>query len=241
MIIHRLTATTPLLIALAFAPACADDYPEDDGGYFVTATETGSGTASSSTAATTEGSGDTTVGTGSGSETEGTASSSGGSEESSTTDSGSPSLEEACQAYCDVLTLCFPDEPPPPDCVGFCVEEGTEVPSAGCGEAIVDFYSCLGDLSCEQIQGERPVCVEEELALDEICSEGECFVGVGGGETECAYTESCPDVDLEMSCNTETCTCLENGVEVGSCDAMGVCAEGFGMLAEYATTCCGFV
>lgn len=241
MIIHRLTATTTLLTALALVPACTDDYPEDDGGYYITASGTGSGTGNGSTGGDATEDPGTTSATSSGPETGDSGSSSGGSEESSTTDPGSPGLEEACQAYCDVLTMCFPDEPPPPDCVGLCVEEGSEVGTAECGEAIVDFYSCLGGLSCEQLQGERPVCVEEELALDEVCSDGECFVGVGGGETECAYTESCPDVDLEMSCDTETCTCLENGVEVGSCDAMGVCAEGFGMLAEYATTCCGFV
>ncbi len=58
--------------------------------------------------------------------------------------------------------------------------------------------------------------------------------------TECSLFVTCPgEPDRKMECDMETCHCLEDGREVGSCAAEGVCLE-LGQIQDKGPGCCGF-
>lgn len=233
------TPLSALAALLLTATACpADPSPPGD---TEDATSTSSDT-STGPGTTTDDPGSTSVGQTSeqtSEQTSGTTTNADGSSSEDTGPGPGPGVEAACEAYCDNLELCFPEEPPPEDCVDFCIEEASETKDEACSAAIAELFACFGSLTCEQLEGEEEVCVEEENAVTEICDGQECIGGIGVGEEECSYTLSCPKLEQEMNCDTQTCTCVENGVEIGSCDAMGVC-EDIEELANYVDICCGF-
>ena len=174
MAFHRATSLAALAALVLTTTACPAPVPEpgetaaDSEGSTGGSTSFETGTTEADTVdAPTEGgqSSSSSEGGQSSSSSEGTGSSSGG-------ETGViPGLEEGCQAYCDSLTECFPEDPPPADCADLCVEEGGEL-GLECGEAAAALYACLGDLTCEQVLGEDPQCVEEGLAVDDACDDG---------------------------------------------------------------------
>lgn len=234
MLVRRTLASLTALVALSPFFACTDDFPEDDGGMYLDDGPSGSGPMTGS--GTTGGSDPTSDGPGTtGPGTDGTTAGSGSSDGTGSTGA----IEEACEAFCDNWARCLPAEPPPPDCVQACVDE-PEADEAVCIEATADYYRCVGALECTEFI-ENVACIEQDMIAAAACGSSECFVGVGGDELMCSISLACPGVGVEqeMSCDTETCTCLDGGMEVGSCEAMSVC-EAMETLHDHAIACCGF-
>lgn len=153
-------------------------------------------------------------------------------------------LLDACDAACDKFLECI--MPPPfPDksvCVQGCTDAGNG--DAMCVAAAVAFDNCLAGLNCMQfetaVETEDFGPCNDEFAANEMACEGcESFAGVGEGG--CSLGTSCPGEPIrEISCEGDTCTCLEDDVETGSCPANGVCEGPDGALRMLAAECCGF-
>lgn len=186
--------------------------------------ETGTGTAGESTAGETGTAGETTAG-----ETETT---------------GDPGIEEACAAACEVFSSCFE---PFPDCVDECVAEFSQT-EGECLDGQLALASCIGGLSCEELgqyvesSPEPYPCQAEEQAVEQACEGDVCEAGVGIGENpgECSFEYICPEDPIyEVVCDGSSCSCLEDGVEVGGCsEAAAFCgADDFNAAAD---ECCGW-
>lgn len=171
-------------------------------------------------------------------------SSSQGSDDSNADSSGGgmmePDIEQACELNCALLTRCFPEDPQPPSCVTSCVEAATQSGIEGCEAATIERYICLATLTCEELLNGFRACADIAQQSAEACSDG-CVIGGGSDNGECSYGFYCPELVQEMRCDAETCICLENRIEVGSCDAMGICDADSQSLREYPEICCGFV
>jgi hypothetical protein len=141
------------------------------------------------------------------------------------------SVEDTCLAACELQDQCAPD----PfygvaDCVSDCTHEFEAAPLAeGCPAALSEFYTCVGGLTCAELdqifETENNPCYDEVLAYDELCSEVvSCDLGGGGDDqgSYCSYQYDCYGGGLHrVECNAEAgCTCLLEGVEVGSCDQL---------------------
>lgn len=185
---------------------------------------------------------DSSGGTGAGSATSTTSGGSmGGSASATSTSAGmGGDLPAACQAYCDKITECFPEDALPEDTCLVACQEDLLGEGPACEAASAEFYSCVGGLDCAALEGEQEHCIEEEAALERACGGDQlCEGGVGMGEGACEYTAICPDIDYRMVCDDTTCTCYEDDVEVASCDAMGIC-DAIDGISTFADDCCAW-
>ncbi len=170
-------------------------------------------------------------------------SSSQGTGDSSMDSSGdgmAPGIEEACELNCAMGMRCFPENPPPASCVETCVDAATGNGLEGCEAATIERYLCLAGLTCEELLDGFRACADVVQQSADACNDG-CVIGGGSENGECSYGFYCPELEQVMRCDAETCVCLENRVEVGSCEAMGICDADSQRLREYPEICCGFV
>jgi hypothetical protein len=139
--------------------------------------------------------------------------------------------DDPCPALCQVQDECAPD----PfftyaDCLAVCAMELEVAAGApACPPALTELYTCVGGLTCEQFDvlwddPEGP-CFDGAVAFDEHCAEAlTCELGGGGDEqgSYCSYQFDCYGSGLHrVECSAGTgCTCLVEGVEVGSCDEL---------------------
>lgn len=251
------SASAPLalllaLLPLAGCPASLEDGEEDVGETSTGETDTGESSSGESESAGEQGeSSSETAGESSTGET-GSESTTSDPGESSTDETGSesttgepdPGIEEACTGVCEVFAACFE---PIPNCVQECIAEFSQ--SEGeCLDAQLGMASCLDGLSCEALQQymegspEPYPCQAEEEALELSCDGAVCQAGVGMGENpgECSFEYICPnDPIYEVVCDGASCSCIEDGVEVGACsEAAAFCnADDFNAAAG---DCCGW-
>lgn len=152
---------------------------------------------------------------------------------------GEPSLEQVCTAVCENYELCLEAVP---DCMTECLAQIQQFGEGECFEADVALFACLGSLTCEELlqfyegEGEPYPCEDQEAA------QCHCGMMAAGGENpgECSFSYSCTgtaDVHA-IECDGTTCSCLENGVEVATCDAAEYCADYTQI--EAANACCGW-
>lgn len=143
----------------------------------------------------------------------------------------------ACQAYCATIITCDPEQGIYEECVTGCSAElGGETPE--CAVARCELYACFGTLSCDELETGSPEC--EAIASDVagLCGDddGGCFLSAG--PSSCEYgCDGTPSV--RIACDLATCTCYEDEIEIGGCDAAGICATS-DALEEYGKTCCGW-
>lgn len=140
-----------------------------------------------------------------------------------------------CLAYCMLANECFGVNEP---CESTCEREvGQSGPA--CAQATCEFYACLGASDCAALEGGPPACIPLEEALEDTCGSdgGKCFVGASA-TGKCQY--SCGGIPNQlMACEANTCTCLEDDVQVGMCEIQDAC-DRLAMLDDHAARCCGF-
>lgn len=145
----------------------------------------------------------------------------------------------ACQAYCATVITCDPESGIYEECVTGCGEElATETPD--CALARCELYACFGTLSCDQLATGAAECDALAGEVAGLCGNGDDDVGCffDAGPTSCEY--GCSGTpSLRIACDQVTCTCFENEIETGSCDAGDACATS-DVLEEYGKTCCGW-
>ncbi len=164
----------------------------------------------------------------------------GGSEGGST---GSP--PHPCEAMCEQAGLCELHSDVP-GCVTICLDTIDEL-GGECRAAVWEKTACFAELGCEALAkalaGEGPhACLGAVQDQEAACGEPECDWGAGGDlrGSACSLFVQCPgDPEREMQCDTQTCTCLEDGVMTGSCAAEGAC-EDLDTVQERGPACCGF-
>lgn len=164
----------------------------------------------------------------------------GGSEGGST---GAP--PHPCEAMCEQAGLCELHSDVP-GCVTICLDTIDELGGA-CRAAVWEKTACFAELGCEALAKalageEGHPCVGTVLDQEAACGPPSCDWAAGGDQqgTSCALFVECPgDPPREMQCDTQTCTCLEDGVMTGSCAAEGVC-EDLDAIQERGPACCGF-
>lgn len=130
-------------------------------------------------------------------------------------------------------------------CVQFCSEQYAAHGQA-CADAVAAFLACEVELTCDELLaddgfGEPTTCLETRKTMNDVCGIHDgCSVGWGGGSDECDLEIDCDDGPYQkMMCDSETCVCMVNGNEMGSCAAEAVCEDSDG-LKEKGWTCCGF-
>lgn len=150
-----------------------------------------------------------------------------------------------CEAVCEAQVACG-IEVNPGECFAACESELDEL-RGECLAVTEVAIECLAGLACdvlaEALMGKGPhPCVGAQHDVEVACGSESCNLG-GGGDmmgTFCQLSIDCPNQPLlEMQCDTQTCTCTEDGVETGTCEADGVCQD-LNSLGEFAPGCCGF-
>jgi hypothetical protein len=149
----------------------------------------------------------------------------------SETETETSSGDDPCPTLCMVQDECAPD----PyysyaDCLDTCADEfEVAIGTPACLPALTEFYACVGGLTCEQFDvlfdDESGPCFPAAVEFEEQCGEAlSCELSGGGDEqgSYCSYQFDCYGSGLHrVECSAETgCTCLLEGVEVGSCDAL---------------------
>lgn len=199
--------------------------------------------------------GETTEGTsGSGSDEDSTGSSGGSSGDSSgesTTGVGPLTpFVEACAAaystYFDCYRRIYSEE----EVLALCAQyEGyLEDYGEGCLESQIEYYACISDLDCQDLENlgpGSPNCNDEYLAGNAACPDlfSYCSTGGGGGGPDGCGIEATMCLDgnsYAVDCDAMTCTCSINGVPGETFDSPGVEScfdDGF---ADTAETACGF-
>lgn len=247
-----------LAIILVFA-ACTIKPPDGDGGS--TSAETGGAEATSAPTPTTGASGEATAADATATGPDGTATeaastgsfgstSSGasmfGSEDGSV--SGDPDgggLPGACADACMHLQMCEPGSVPPfAECVASCVDGFEDPPD--CAAAVAAQWSCIAALPCEEalkfVNGDEPtMCLAEVAAVEEVCVGVECGGEIGGDMETCELMQECGEGEQRYVCDSDTCTCLQDGVEEAQCPSEGFCSLGFEEQRAAVTKCCGWV
>ncbi|MDC0674551.1 hypothetical protein [Nannocystis radixulma] len=165
--------------------------------------------------------------------------------------SGDTGDEDACAAFCAAVVACDPTVMVAECIAAFCGNEG-ETPA--CVAATDASYMCFASMNCDDILAvlneEDPGPCSEALAQEvEICTGQNACDYEGNG----AVDGSACRVDFEcigeppqaIVCDTETCTCIEDGSTTGACASEGICAkwtdlDSFQVLVELAATCCSF-
>ncbi len=141
---------------------------------------------------------------------------------------GDPLNDELCMQACALFLECSIEIP---DCLAGCVahHDALEGECLGFEQALT---ACVAGLTCDEVSqllegAPEPLPCAAEQAL--TCDSPVCEAGVGIGENpgECSFEYICPDLPIyEVVCDGSSCSCLEDGVEVGGCsDAAGFCAE----------------
>ena len=161
-------------------------------------------------------------------------------------ETGDPPVETVpgCEALCSKQVEC--EQAMEGDaCVQFCSEQYAAHGQA-CADATAEFLACITALSCDELAehdgfGDPTTCLDSKATMDNICGIHDgCSVGWGGGADECDLEIDCEDGPYQkMTCDTETCVCMVNGNEMGSCAAEAICEDSDG-LKEKGWTCCGF-
>ncbi len=254
MSIHRVVGSVLLLVPLGACIVVAEDGEDDVG---ESSSDSGSSSETGSTGET--GSGETGSGeTGSGSTGETGSGETGSTDETGTpgetgsgstgeTDTGPDTGGEGlCATWCGVLADCNLGDAA---CVGDCETELAELMQSApeCFAAQVGLLECASGLDCGAIQllfeeGIGGVCQEASDVEAEAC--GGCGFGTafGGNPGECLFDYECGgEPHFQVECDGTVCTCLEDGVSVGSCDAVPLCMAiegnpGFTAVNE----CCGW-
>lgn len=84
------------------------------------------------------------------------------------------SPEDAADAYCMKIPSCFPeDEQNEEQCklgVEYEIESYAIEYGEDCEKAYINYFLCLGNLSCAELNGEEDVCIQEANLADEACS-----------------------------------------------------------------------
>jgi len=150
-----------------------------------------------------------------------------------------------CEAVCAAEAACG-IEVDPEECVVACNADLNELRGECLAVTEVEI-ECFAGLACdvlaEALMGGGPhPCVGAVHDAELACGPESCNVGGGGDEmgSMCLLSIECPNQPLrEMKCDTQTCTCTEDGVMTGSCEADGVCDD-LGAIQEFAPACCGF-
>jgi hypothetical protein len=150
-----------------------------------------------------------------------------------------------CEAMCEQAGLCELHGDVPA-CVAICLDTIEELGGA-CRAAVWEKTACFAELGCEALAKalageEGHPCLGAVLEQEAACGEPSCDWGAGGDlrGSACSLFVQCPgDPEREMQCDTQTCTCLEDGVMTGSCAAEGVC-EDLDAIQERGPECCGF-
>jgi hypothetical protein len=159
--------------------------------------------------------------------------------ESSTGDASE--VELACMAACEVVAACGADFPGcVPDCVMYIDQLDAE-----CADAELALASCIAGLTCDEFEQymesspEPYPCQDEEAAT---CQENFCSSSTESGiePGECVSTFECADaIDRQVVCDGSSCTCIEDGQEIGGCaDAAAFC-DSFDTTSA-ANACCGW-
>lgn len=161
------------------------------------------------------------------------------------TGGGGVDIPADCEAVCGAADMC--GFPAGPDCVMGCV--GDLGGSMGeCAQAVDAFLMCLAGMSCMDLadffQNQNPgPCTNEAGQAGLVCDmgmPGECVESVGGNPNACSYSKECPNMPpVEMMCNKNSCTCLVDGMEVGTCMSDAIC-QTQDQLPMKAADCCGF-
>lgn len=240
--------TLPVLASLALGLGLGGCIGDDRDDAADTTATTGGDTGTTGTTAATDASATTTDATTTAGTTAGTTTSTptttagtaAGTTAGTTGDAGS--IAESCEAACMTFVGCFPDAyESMAECVAFCVEDTAPEPDPACHAATVAFNECLGGASCRDLEGE--VCEAEFVALEGACGGGEevCSIGVGGDAGSCGISETCPDSSRALECEGELCRCLEDGIEVATCQN-DVCVDEIDhdTLSQKALACCGW-
>lgn len=168
---------------------------------------------------------------------------------------GQPTSDmEICEALCAWETGCY-DDYPLEVCMADCLENlGVFDAIEECDAAAEEVFWCQAQFeSCEPTEI-SPECEAADQVLIECDDQFTCFAGfiVDKDLSSCTATATCDLTDpqtLEMECDTETCTCTENGEVTGECPARGVCMtidpedfESFEeMVDPFVEECCGWV
>lgn len=165
--------------------------------------------------------------------------------------SGDTGDEDTCAAFCAAVVACFPMVDVTECIAEFCGDEG-ETPE--CVAATDARYLCFASMSCDDIlvfynEDDPGPCSEAVAEEVKICT----------GQNACDYEAngqvdgSACSIDFEcigeppqaMQCDTETCTCIEDGSTTGTCASEAICAQWTDLdtvqlLVDLAATCCSF-
>ncbi|MCH9688138.1 MAG: hypothetical protein K0V04_42295 [Deltaproteobacteria bacterium] len=171
--------------------------------------------------------------------------------DSSSGTSGEPlSDEELCELGCAWEVECFPGYP-----LRVCIEDclfnlGVFDAVPRCDAAMEDTTLCLSEFeSCRPERFSRE-CEQAFDALDACDEQFSCDIFGGGpiDQSSCDVTADCNGQVRTLECDTEVCTCTENGVQTGQCAAMGLCMDFDpfdplaidNVIAPFVEGCCGW-
>lgn len=219
--------------------------PEKDESTADASTSTGSATDGASSTPT---GGDASTSTGDGATSvaptsEGsTSDASSGATVSADTDTGG--AVPACEAVCNNKSACELSRDPD-GCVEACNVQLEGQPPA-CADATENYLACLGTLTCEQLvadmNSEPNPCAPAEKAMNSTCASDGCAAVGSGHDEACKWSVDCPkEPELQMECDSETCTCTAGGEPTGNCPAESICEDldPVQLEAKFAA-CCGF-
>ncbi|MCY1008592.1 hypothetical protein OV079_24125 [Nannocystis pusilla] len=149
-----------------------------------------------------------------------------------------------CEAFCAHSIACEQDEPTSLEaCLADCAADLAFF-EGKCHTAWIAGLECKAGLTCEELAAlndGQPSACDAEVGQQAECAGG-CGTGAGGqmDGSSCQWMQECPlEPTFEMTCDTETCQCFEDGVQVGECQAEAACLA-LATLADKAEACCGF-
>ncbi|MCY1070522.1 hypothetical protein OV090_37620 [Nannocystis sp. RBIL2] len=162
--------------------------------------------------------------------------------ESGTSGPVDPEHQSACESSCQQTAACEgAGEDEVAECVLNCTSEFQEI-DAECVANHLAFLQCLPKLFCAPNEPVDESCMEA-FEAHAICGNGaeECIHSMDeGGEGVCGLGLICPDLPTyEISCEGDTCVCLQDGVEVAQCPSDGVCAQGDAIFDKLDECCAG--
>lgn len=165
--------------------------------------------------------------------------------------SGDTGDQDACASFCAAATACFPTV-----IVTECIAEfcGDEDETPACVAATDARHMCFASMSCDDIsvffnEDDPGPCSEAVAQEVKICTgENACDHEASGNVdgSACSIDFECiGEPPQAMQCDTETCTCIEDGSTTGTCASDAICAkltdlDSFQMLVDLAATCCSF-
>lgn len=152
-----------------------------------------------------------------------------------------PEHQSACEAFCEQAIACGGGGDETADCVLNCTSEFQEI-DAECVPNHFIYLECNAKLLCDPFAPVEEACAEA-FEAHVICGNEaeECMQTTHeGGEGVCGLGLSCPDLPTyEISCEGDTCVCLQDGVEVAQCPADDVCAQGDAIFDKLDECCAG--